>query len=165
MGSVIDGDCHVTGALTMGSVTLPTNSVTANKIAAGAGIEATKLEQRMRQPWAQGDYDDTAVDGRFVLHVVTGATGTIREFKAGCVTPCVGTDTIAVDLLKNGTSVLSADITLSSSETARELVEAAISTMAVAADDVLEVDIVVSHSTGTMGIGIFGTMVIDEDAQ
>ena len=163
MSSLIEGDIHFAGNVTFGSgVTLPNGAVTAGKVAAGAAIEATKIQQRNRAPWRQGNSDADVVDGTQVIYSVTGATGTLREFKAGCVTPCQGDATITVDLRKNGASVLSAVITLDKNQTARELVAAAISTMSVAAGDVLEVVIDATPGTGTIAKGIFGYLTLDE---
>ncbi|MEP0848619.1 MAG: hypothetical protein HRF50_17575 [Phycisphaerae bacterium] len=163
MSSLIEGDIHFSGNVTFGAgVTLPNGAVTAGKVAAGAAIEATKLQQRNRAPWRQGNSDADAADGTQVIYTVTGATGTLREFKAGCVTPCTTGASITVDLRKNGASVLSAVITLDQTQSARQLVSAAISTMAVAAGDVLEVVIDATPGTGTIGKGVFGYLTLDE---
>ena len=166
MASLVEGDIHFAGNVTFGAgVTLPNGAVTAGKVAAGASIESTKIQQRNRAPWQQGDSAANVVDGTQVVYIVTGASGTLREFKAGCVTPCTTGASITVDLKKNGASVLSAVITLDQTQTARQLVGAAISTMAVAAGDVLEVVIDATPGAGTIGKGIFGYLTLDELAQ
>lgn len=163
MSSLIEGDMHFSGNVTFGgTVNLPAGSVTASRVAAGAQIEPTKLQQRQRVPWKQGNSDDDAVSKTQVIYILTGATGTVREFKAGCVTPCTTGASITVDLRKNGTTILSASITLNQSQTARQVVSAAIQTMAVAVGDVLEVVVTATPGTGTIGKGLFGTMLIDE---
>lgn len=101
-------------------------------------------------------------DGTEVVYSVTRATGTLREFKAGCATPCQGDATITVGLQKNGASVLSAVITLDKNQAARVLVSAAIRTMSVPAGDVLEVLIDATSGTGTIGKGAFGYLTLDE---
>ena len=166
MGTLIEGDVHFTGNVSFGGqVSLPTGAVTAAKVAASAAIEPTKFTQRQRLDWNQGNSDDTVVTKTFPIHVVTGATGTLREFKAGCVTVCTSGATITVDLKKNGASVLSAVITLDNTQTARQVVAAAISTMSVAVGDVLEVAVTATAGGGTLGKGLFGTCVIDEAPQ
>jgi hypothetical protein len=163
--SVIQGDCHFSGNVTFGGqVTLPTGAVTAAKVAAGAKVEASKIQQRGAGiAWNYLNSNDPAATKTFPVHVVFGATGTLVGFQAGCVVPCVGTATVTVDLRKNGSTVLSAVITLDSSQTARQQVSAAINNAAVAVGDVLEVVVTASAGTGTLGQGLFGVLVIDED--
>ncbi len=166
MSSIIEGDVHFAGNVTFASqVNLPAGSVGKAQIAAGAGIEPTKIQQRNRAPWTQGPSDQQPTGKTESIYVVTGATGTLREFKAGLVTPPTGDATVTVDLLKNGTSVLASPIILDSTKGARDLVAAAISTMAVAQGDVLEVSVTTNQGTGTLGKGLFGVLVLDEDPQ
>jgi hypothetical protein len=133
--------------------------------AAAAALAADKQEHQYRITHAQ-ESGTTAVAETIVRHVVRGATGSIIDFEAGCVVPCVGSDTISVDLTKNGTSVLVSTISLTSSQSARELVAGVLdpSYTDLVDGDVLEVAITVSAATGTMGKGPFASFTIREDA-
>lgn len=163
MASRIEGNVHVTGGLSANSMTIPSGSVDNAKIAAGADISASKLEHQHQITLAQ-DNGSAATAQTRVVHVVYGTAGTLVAVQAGCETPCVGDSTIDVDVHKNGSSILSAAIELSSSESAYELVDGTIATATLAADDVLEVVISVTAGTGTLGQGVFANLVVREDA-
>jgi hypothetical protein len=93
---------------------------------------------------------------------VHGASATINSFKAGSVTACVGAATITVDLKKNGTSVLSAPITLNSSSTAYVVQSGTVTTTSLVAGDVLEVVVTATAGGGTLGNGVFAVAQVDE---
>ena len=113
--------------------------------------------------YAQNAACPGASDATVVIHVAKGTSGTLRSFVAGCTSVCVGDSTISVDLKKDGTSVLSAAISLSSSQSNYDQVEGTISSTAIAAGDVLTVVVTVAEETGTLGTGLFVVVVIDED--
>lgn len=131
-------------------------------VAADAAIEATKLKHQHRVAIAQ-ESATTVTDETKTVHVVKGTTGTLKTIKAGCVVPCVGGDTITIDLLKAGVSVLTAKITLTSSQSAYALLAGTIDTAALAADDVLEIEIDAVAAGGTMGKGVFVYVDLHED--
>lgn len=104
-------------------------------------------------------------DATQVIHVVKGATGTIISFCAGSVTPCAGAATCTLDLKKNGTTVLSAVITLNNTHSAYEVVEATLSTTSVVTEDVLTVVVDAidgGYPAGTIQ-GLFCELRINED--
>lgn len=136
--------------------------VTDAKVAANAGIKASKLEHQHRETYAQ-ESDTTAAAEARVVHVVKGTAGEVRSIKAGCVTPCVGDAVVTVDLLKNGVSILTATFDLTSAQSAYDLVAGTIDTATLEADDVLEVDIAVAAGTGTLGKGVFCYVDLWED--
>jgi hypothetical protein len=144
-------------------MTLPAGSVDNDKVAAGAKVDASKLQQQHAIGYAQ-DGGSTVIDDTRVAHVVYGASGTVLAFQAGVITPPTGDAVISVDLKKNGTSILTAAITIDSGNTARELVEAVIDTATLAADDVLEIVVDETAGTGTQGQGVFAALVVREDA-
>lgn len=127
-------------------------------------ISADKIEHEHRAGYAQ-ESATTAADEARVLHVVMGATGTLRAFKAGVVVACVGDSEIEIDLLKDGVTVLTAPITITSAHAAYEIVVATISSASVVAGDVLEVSIDATVGTGTLGKGVFATLDLAEDVE
>jgi len=131
-------------------------------VKAEAGLSASKLEHQHRAVCAQ-ESAAACADEAHVVHIVKGTAGTLKSFQAGCVVACIGDSTITVDLLKDGVSVLTAAISLSSAEAAYELVEGVIDTAAVVADDVLEVAIDGTVGTGTLGTGVFAYVDLHED--
>ena len=131
-------------------------------VAVGAAVAASKLRHQHRPVLAQ-ESATSATDETRVVHVVHGTVGKLLAIKAGCVVPCVGADTITIDLLKGGVSVLTSKITLSSAQSARQLVAGSIDTDTLAAGDVLEIEIDAIAAAGTMGKGPFAYVDLEED--
>ncbi len=157
------GDFICMGSWVFRYIVLPDGNVTDAKVAAAAGIAATKLEHQHRKTFAQSN--TTAAAETRVVHVVHGATGEIVAFEAGSIAACTGNATITVDLKKNGTSILDAAIVLDSTNTARVVEAATIDTAGLVDGDVLEVVVAVDAGTGALGTGLFAEVVVHEDAQ
>ena len=68
-----------------------------------------------------------------------------------------------MDLKVNGSSRLTATITLSTTQSTYELVAGTISNESVSAGDVIEIDIGVFHDIGTLGKGVFAYVDLFED--
>jgi len=131
-------------------------------VAVDAAIAASKLQHQHRETCAQESGATAAAETR-VVHVVKGTAGQVRTFQAGCVTPCLGDATITMDLLKNGASILTAAISLTSAQAAYDLVAGTIDTDTLEAGDVLEVAVTVNAGTGTLGVGVFCYVDLWED--
>lgn len=161
MASRLDGDVYVVGNLNSRTRTYPALSITDAAIAAAAAIGAAKQIHRHHLTYAQ-DSGATAADEERVIHVVYGATGTSVSFEVGCIVTNDGECTITIDLLKNGTTVLSSAPVITSSHSAYELVTGTIGTSTLSDGDVLEITIVTS-GTDTVGLGAFCSLVLNED--
>lgn len=157
-----DGEFRGAVAFT-GSMTMPSQTVGDAEVKTTDPIDAEKLEHQHRGVYAQ-ESATTAADEARVVHVVVGTTGEIQAFQAGSVVACVGDDTVDVDLLKDGVSVLVAAITLDNANVAYTPEAATIDTAAVAAGDVLEVSIDATHNTGTLALGVYAVVDLFEDA-
>ena len=90
------------------ALTFPSSCIGNSQVQAGAGIAASKLQHQHKKTFAQVG-TAAAVAGQ-VLHVATGATGTITALEIGSIAACIGDATITVDMKKNGTSCLNAAI-------------------------------------------------------
>lgn len=163
--NTVAGDLIVTGHLTPKTMTLPAGVVTDDKIPAGANLPASKHEQQFQPRYAKSAGVTAAADLGEVVHVVEGAAGTLLRVAAGCLVANIGDSTVSVDVHKNGVSVLTAPISLSSSQTARQTVAGSLvgGSVSLAAGDVLEVVVTVSAGTGTLGKGVFCTLKLRED--
>lgn len=161
--TVIDQDLHVRGKLSSTQFTSPNGSITNDSIKAAAGVEASKLQHQFQKNLAQV-HGTAATTERRVIHTVRGVSGTVVEFRAGVVVAITGDSTIDVDLIKNGTTILSAAIQLDNANTAYAFEDATISSATLAADDVLEVVVTATVNTGTLGQGLFVETTIREDA-
>ena len=138
MASRLDGDYHFTGAVTMNEMNIPAGTIVNTDVAAGAAISASKLESRLELTYAQ-DRDAMAHRASHIIHSGYGATGDIIAFEAGCAVIGGAGASVDVDLLLNGTSVLSAAITLDSSNTALTPEEATLATLIYADGGTFEV--------------------------
>ena len=149
----IEGDVHVAGTLTALVNTPSALSVTNAKVAAAAAIAATKMEHQYKKNY--GEESATGV-GALVrpIHVVYGATGTLVDFSVSSVVAATGSGSVEVDLLKNGTTVLTTKAILTTTETSYETVKAVIGTTALVAGDVLEMSIGTPTATAPKGISV-----------
>lgn len=161
--SRINGNMYVDGALGAKSLSVPAGSIVDASVNAAAAIAATKCKQRRHKNYAQPN--TTATAETRVIHTVYGATGTVQSFKAGSIGANVGAATITVDLKKNGTTILSAAISLTSSTSALAEVAGTISSAGLVEGDVLTVVTTATAGGGTLGTGLFAEIVVDEDPQ
>jgi hypothetical protein len=156
------GDLTVLGSLVVRTgLKLPTGLITDDMIQAGAGIAYTKTEKQHRATHRQPN--TAAAAETVVLTAIVGLNATVLSFKAGCIVPCIGADTVSVDLKKNGATILTAPISLTSAQAAYAQVAAAIASAALVAGDVLSVVITPNHSSGTLGTGVFAVLNWKED--
>lgn len=136
--------------ITGGSITLPTGSVTDDAVASDAAIDCDKLQQ----VYKVGTNFDLAVGGtpatrEETVFVASGA-GTIRGFHYTCTD--TGTSTsIAWDLKKNGTTVLSGTGATTHGDTDRAVEDGALSVTTFSADDHFTIVMTVSSATGALG--------------
>jgi len=161
--SRIEGDVHVNGNLTSKTAALPSGTVTNAMVNSSAAIGAEKLQHQYEKLFADPEAT-TIVDKNIVLHAVYGTTGEVIAFKAGAIVAPVGVAVVDIDLHKNGTTILTTNITLNSSVTAYELASAVIGTTALAVGDVLEAVINETAGAGTAPTGVFVEVILKEDA-
>lgn len=159
--SKIDGDLYVSGSVVSQSMTLPSASVTNASVAAAAGIDTTKLDHLHVINLALGSHTDDAATVRKAMHRVYGATATVTQFGVYVTVAAGAATTLTVDLLKNGSSILSATFTVDNGDAAYALVEpAGFSSTSLVEGDVLEVSIVLAGTNEPKGVNAF--LVIDE---
>jgi hypothetical protein len=150
------------GTVIFSNAELNDGAIDDKHVSAAADIAASKLEHQHRATYSQ-ESDTTSAAEDHVIHVVVGATGTLKKFSAGGVTACTGNATITVDLHNGGASILTAAIALDSGDAAYAVVDATIATAAVVVDDVLEVVVTVDAGTGALGKGVFAALDLWED--
>jgi len=166
--SVQDGDLVIRGKTTpQGGITLPSASVGDAQVDSSNPITAAKLQQQYHRVYEQGRGASVASKTGEPIHVARGA-GTVDSFDAGVTVAGVswaGGGQAVVDLKKNGTSILSATVTINGSTAAFAIVSGTISTAAYVAGDVFEVVVTVTAGTGTIAQGLFVRAVFKEAAQ
>jgi len=142
--------------------TPPANCIGDAAIPQGANIDPAKVGAQSRFVFAQ---DGAAADitGQ-CIGVVRGATGTIEEVVAGMRVKPVGDDKVRLRVRKGGVSILTTAIVLTSAMAVYSVNDGTILTSAVAHDNVLTVDVVTVHGTGTLPSGVFLQVLVHEDA-
>ena len=163
--SLFHGNVHVTGTLTANVVAPTATTVTNAMIVAGVtqkGISATKIEQMRSVTYAQ-PIDSVTINETVVLALIYGVAGAALAIAAGSITPCTGNATVAIDVLKDGTTILSAPITLNNAGVAYTPKSGVIAVSTLAATDVLTVDIDPTPGTGNIATGIYVNVVYTED--
>ena len=158
--TVIQGDLHVTGTVTGGSLTPSALTVTNASVSSTAAIAATKLEHQFALSYTQ---NGTAASATIPLHVAYGA-GTIVSVKAASIAIAVGAATVTVDLKKGGTTCLSGVITLDSGNAARTSEAGSLTVTTYSADNFLELVIVATAGGGTLPPGLIVTVILRENA-
>jgi hypothetical protein len=141
------------GMKIVGSLDLPSKAVVNGQVA-DYTLAAIKSDERwIRKTYAQPNV--TATTETKVVHGVFGTTGVLSAIKAGSIGVNAGAATVTIDLKKNGTSILSAVITLNNANTARVMVAGTFSATTLAVGDVLELVITATAGGGTLATGVF----------
>jgi hypothetical protein len=160
--SRLEGDVYINGTLSAKNFNPPDNSITRQEqVAAGINLDASKVEHRYVKTEALTDHATDSAVVRRVVHVVQGATATIQSFSAGVTVAATSTGVCAVDLKVNGSSVLSATITLDSANAAFSQEAGTLADADLVAGDVVEISID-STSGSNKPKGVNATVVIDE---
>lgn len=162
MSNVFDGDVIVRGELRPAGVSLPNNSVGNAQVNAADPILATKLGHQYAAIFAQARGSAAATERRAV-HVARGA-GTLADVRASLTQACAGAATITVQVLKNGTNVLTSTLTLDNTTTAFTNVLGVFSATSYAAGDVWEVSVTATAGGGTLGQGVVVGVFLREAA-
>lgn len=158
--SRIEGDLFVNGAIACTGFSPPASSITNAAVEAAAGIVATKLEHQDHSVYAQANGTNNTAK-RQVVKIVYGATGDIIAVKARNTTTATAPDSTTVDVYKNGTTVLSAVITLNAAA-GTTVLSGTLSVSTLVAGDVLEV--VTALSGTNVGQGVAVDVITREDA-
>lgn len=163
--TVIDSDVLVLGSLSPRTFTLPASAVANSNVAAAAGISASKLEHQYNKAAVLCDHATDAAAKRVQIHRVYGTTATILQFGVIVTVAATSTGAAVVNLRKNGSSILSATITVDSTVAVNTLKQpSGFTSTALAVGDVLEVSID-SVSGSTLPKGLSCHLVLREDAQ
>lgn len=154
-----DGDLYVSGILSCNDMAVPAGVVVNASVAAAAAIASTKLQHRHNKTYGQTGAN---ADATIITHVAKG-TGTLKTFVAGSIGLCTASNSTTIDLKKNGTTCLTAVITLDSGNTARVAEAASVSVSAYVAGDVFEIVVDKTSDSGD-ATGLFACAEFDEAA-
>jgi len=162
MGVVFNEDVTVRGVLAPSTFVAPANAITTStQVQAGANLNADKLEQRFFPGWSQPNSASTTETRNLF---VANRAGTVNSVKAGSIAAAIGNSTVTIDVKKNGSTILSAVITLDNANTARITEAGTISGPGTfVAGDWYEVVITATIGTGTLPTGVFCQLEVDQD--
>ena len=158
--NTIDGNVNVRGTLVARALAVTSAFVTNDNVTANAAIDPLKLRHQHTGLLAQL-HGQAATAERRAIRLVRGA-GRIVSVRACLSVACSGNATI--NLLKNGTSVLTAALVLNNLNTPFTAVDATVSTDTLVAGDVLEAQVTINAGTGVLGQGLLVTAITHEDA-
>lgn len=163
--SVIEGALYVRGEISSTSLDIPAGTIVNADVAAAAAVATTKLRHRNQLLFADGS-GTTAATGSRIIGIVEGTVGSIIEVRACAITANLSGATVAVDIHKNGSTVLSGTIALNDTQADLAVVDgtSSISSAALARGDVLEVVLTATAGGGTLALGVAVQVTIDEDA-
>lgn len=156
----VQQDVRVEGILSARTLVPSAECVFDIHVAATAAIATIKMLHKHLKRVSQSGI---AVAETRAIHVVIGATGTLKYFRVGSIEPCTGVAEITIDLLKNGVSILTAPVVLTSSDTGRVDKETNFIITPVLVGDWFEVVITVAAGGDTLGSGVACELEIDED--
>ena len=162
MTTTIDDDLVVRRTLVANTIILPASCVSSASVVAGTNINADKTEQRFFPSYSQPNIAATT-ETRTLF--VARRTGVVNEMIAGSIAAAIGNSTVTIDLKKNGTTVLTAVITLDSANTARIVESGAFSGSLnqFVAGDWFEIVITATIGTGTLPTGLFVQLEVDQN--
>lgn len=153
----------VTGARwSGGTLTLPNNSITSDMIDGLTPVDTDKLEH-IHYPMTNFDLPIGSVPvAREEIVWVQSVAGTLRGFH--CLLDDTGTSTnVDFDIKINGVTAMSGGaVNVTHADSDRQVKDGALTTPALAVDDVVSISIAVTSSTGAKGP--FAWCVIDQAA-
>jgi len=110
MTTVLDDDVTIRGTLSPESINMPQNAISADaQIKAGTNISADKTQTHIYRTHAQ---PNTAATAETRAMFVARKAGTVKEVLVGSIARATGDSTTTVNVLKNGTTILSSSVVL-----------------------------------------------------
>lgn len=158
--NVFNNDVTVRGRFTCNTISLPIDCVGDNNVPSAANLSQNKLQHRHVLILNQ---NGSAADELKPVYVANVA-GSVQSVKAASIAPAIGDSTVSIDVLKGGTTVLTAPIVLDNANSARVAESGTISgTQTLAIGDLLEIDVNATVGTGTLPTGLLVEVVVLED--
>lgn len=159
----INNDMHVNGHFSAKTMAIPSNTVVNDDVHGSADISYTKL-QAFHKGFVAQNIADAVVNEEVPIHTAYGATGTVIAVRVGCAVKAVGVATCDVDVKKNGTTILTGAVQLTSGNTNWLPVAGTISVDAYVQDDTFSVSFDGTAGGGTLAKGVFCEVLFAEDA-
>lgn len=165
--STMRGDIAFVGECSFSDINLSAGCVSDSNVNGSAAIGAAKVIHQFPVSYDQAAGADVASQTRLV-HIARGA-GTLVEVQVTDSTaPTGGDKQYTVDVKKSTAggafaSVLTSVVTRSAADTSRVVESATITTASYIADDIYQVVVTASGSTGSQGQGVVVTLWLQEN--
>jgi hypothetical protein len=153
MGHVFQGPVTVSGTLNM-----PDSTITDDKIAVGAAVDAAKLDHQYEISLSQVT-GSACTDETKIVHIAKGA-GELVAASYVCDVACLGNATIDIDVKKSTgggafATLLNAAMQATSSDSDKTVVAGTpAGTATYSAGDIIEITVDATVGTGTLGEGL-----------
>lgn len=162
----IKDDFHISGRLSCDRFNPPDSCIGNDAVDPDDPLDETKTAHRQVLLYLNGAglVTTTATAERKIFHLAY-QDGVITSVRIGVADAAVGDSTVTVDILKNGTTVLSAPITLTNADLDYTFQTAGLSTpggVSFDEEDYLEASVTVSAGTGTLPKGVHAAVVVTE---
>lgn len=161
MPSRIDDDFYVAGTLGARTLSIPAGTIVDAAVSASAAIAATKVVHQFPVQYAVASGVAVATIS-IPLHIVRGATGTVVGIEVTCTQAPTSSDTVTTNLHKSTgggafATILTGNISLSSSSTARVVYAGTISSADLVDGDIL-MAVVTATGTSCQGLCVVVTL-------
>lgn len=153
----IEGDTYITGTLTAGAMNVPASSVGNTEVEAQANISASKLEHQHNLNVALFDHATSVVAKRQAIFRAE-SNCTIDEVGAYVTVAAGASTTVTIDILKNGTTVLTSTISITNAQTAYQEVAGTVSSSSLVAGDKLEANVTITGANAPKGLNVFAVI-------
>lgn len=158
--SVVESDLIVRGTLRPTGFSAPADCIGDTNFNGSDPLSTGNQDHLHTKEFAQVG---TSASETKVIHYARAA-GSVTGFRAGSVVANIGAATVTVDLKKNGTTVLSAVITLDNANAAYTAEAGTISSASYVSGDVFTVVTVATAGGGTLATGVYAAADFDEAA-
>lgn len=161
MGQITESMQFTGPVVTITNPDFPAGKLTNTMFSTTDPLVVTKQEHFQTFPAKQVG---TAVTETHFLHRVKGAAGTVLYLSVTNLTACAGGSTVTVDIKKNGTTILSAVVTLDSSTGDEGFEDGILAATALVADDILTAVITaIASGTDALASGVGVELATAED--
>lgn len=149
--STIDGDLRVSGTFTAGTMSVPASSVGDSEVEAAANVASSKLEHFHNINAMVFDHATDVVTRRIGVFCANSVC-TIDEVAVYVTVAAGAATTVAVDLLKNGSTILTGTMDITNALAAHTLLAGTLESATLAADDKLEISATLTGTNEPKGL-------------
>lgn len=160
----LEGPLHIVGRLSCDELGVPIDTIGDDEVDDARPLGRTKTRRFIIAKYAAPKLTAAPTTAEEVVVHRAEEIGSVLQFRAGRIgANATGTGHAVVDLLKNGVSILSATIDITSGSVAYASTNGGIATPAYAAGDLLSVKVTGTVGTGSVPYGMWAEATLDEN--